>query len=349
MARNQPFTVAVVGTGSSAHNHVQGFQSAGVEVVGVAGINAERREAFAKQYGIPVQVGDYRKLLEMEEVDAVALCLPNYLHAPIAIEAMRAGKHVLTEKPMAIDGDSAAEMVRVQKETNKTLMVSLQLRYSPTFRLAKQYASEFGEIYYGKCVYTRRSGIPGWGSWFTRKDQAGGGPTVDVAIHVLDLCLDLMGYPKPLYVSARTYAKFGVRGQGKGPWGTPDPQGYCDVEDLAAALIVLENGSTIALETSWAYHGQDRRCVEVFGTEGGLTLEMHDLTVFTNRFDAPVTLHPVPPQMDERVNMIKHFVECCTTGKTPDTSPEHGLILNRIFDAIYKSSAENGKQVTVEL
>ena len=91
-------------------------------------------------------------------------------------------------------------------------------------------------------------------------------PTVDVAIHVLDQCLYLMGYPRPLYVSAHTYAKFGV-GPGQGPW-VPRPTGYCDVEDLASALITLESGGVIALETSWAYHGPDKRSVEVFGTEG---------------------------------------------------------------------------------
>jgi predicted dehydrogenase len=350
LERTKPFKVAVLGTGNSAHDHVNGFLKAGVEVVAVHGSNPERRDSFAKQYGIPIQVSDYRELLHMAEIDAVAICLPNYLHAPIAIDAMRAGKHVLTEKPMALDGASAAEMVRVQKETNKTLMVSLQVRYSPAVRLAKQFAAEFGEIYYGKCAYTRRSGIPGWGSWFTRKEQAGGGPTVDVAIHVLDQCLYLMGYPRPLYVSAHTYAKFGVRGQGKGPWGTPDPTGYCDVEDLASALITLENGGVIALETSWAYHGPDKRSVEVFGTEGGLSLDMMtSLTVYKNQFDTPVTLNPTLPEEDERDNMAKHFVECCTTGKTPDTSPEHGLILNKIFDAIYKSGDANGKQVKVDL
>jgi len=346
---SKPIKVAVVGTGSSARDHVTAFQEAGVEVLGVAGTNPERRKRFAERHGIAINVEDYRELLQMDDVDALAICVPNHLHAPAAIEAMRAGKHVLVEKPMALNGDEAAEMVRVQKETNKTLMVSLQLRYSAPLKLAKQFAAEFGDIYYGKCVYLRRSGIPGWGSWFTRKAQAGGGPTVDVAIHVLDQCLYLMGYPKPLYVTAHTYAEFGVRGHGKGPWGTPDPSGYCDVEDFAAALITLEDGRAISLETSWAYHGPDGRSVGVFGPEGGLTLEMNTLTVYKNQFDSPVTLHPGPPKENERVNMINHFVQCCQTGETPDTSPEHGLLLSRIFDAIYKSSAENGRQVPVEL
>jgi predicted dehydrogenase len=349
MDRNRHFRVALVGTGSIAHEHVAGFQKAGVEVVAVAGVKEWKRDAFAKKYGIPIQVKDYRELLPRDDIDAIVVCTPNYLHAPVAIDAMRAGKHVLTEKPMALDGAAAEEMVRVQKETQTTLMVSIQGRYGAPTRVAKQYSADFGEIYYGKCVYMRRSGIPGWGSWFTRKEHSGGGPCVDIGVHVLDQCLYLMGYPKPVNVTAYTYGRFGVRGLGRGDWGTPEPEGYCDVEDLAAAFITFENGSSVVLESSWAYHGPDRRYVEVSGTQGGLTLDADGLTVYTNRFDAPLIMRPTLPNEDARVNMINHFIECCTTGKAPLTSPEHGLILNKIFDAIYKSSAGGGKQVAVEL
>lgn len=350
MEKTKPFKVAVIGTGSSAHDHAAAFKQAGVEIAAVVGRNDRQRHAFASKFGVPIQANEYQEVLDIPDIDAVAICLPNYLHAPVAVEAMRAGKHVLTEKPMALDGAAAEEMVRVQRETGKTLMVSLQVRYSPAARLARQYAAEFGSIYYGKCAYLRRSGIPGWGSWFTRKDQAGGGPIVDVAIHVLDECLYLMGSPKPLYVTARTYAEFGPKGLGKGQYGTQDPNGYCDVEDLAAALITLDNGAVISLETSWAYHGPDKRSVEIFGSEGGLSLAMlDDLIVYKNQFGTPVTLRPDIPAQDERVNMATHFVECCTTGKTPETSAEHGLMLSKLFDAMYKSSAEGGRQVKIEL
>ncbi|MGI6150047.1 MAG: Gfo/Idh/MocA family protein [Limnochordia bacterium] len=349
MKRNKPFKVALIGTGGVAHAHVSAFRKAGVEVAAVAGINAPKRDAFARQYGIPVQVSDYRELFQMDEIDAIVICLPNFLHAEVAIAAMRAGKHVLTEKPMAIDSAAAAEMVRVQRETNKTLLISTQGRYGAAAAAAKQYAAEFGEIYYGKCVYMRRSGIPGWGSWFTRQAQAGGGPCVDIGVHVLDLCLYFMGYPKPVHVAARTYSKFGVRGQGRGDWGSFEPDGYFDVEDFASALITFENGSAISLETSWAYHGPDRWGVEVFGTEGGLTLSPDSLTVYTNKFDRPVTIHPTLPKDDDRLNMVNDFIECCTTGKPPLTSAEHGLVLTKICDAIYESSAQAGKQVPVDL
>ena len=161
MEKTKPFKVAVIGTGSSAHDHVAAFKQAGVEIAAVVGRNDRQRHAFASKFGVPIQANEYQEVLDIPDIDAVAICLPNYLHAPVAVEAMRAGKHVLTEKPMALDGAAAEEMVRVQRETGKTLMVSLQVRYSPAARLARQYAAEFGSIYYGKCAYLRRSGIPG--------------------------------------------------------------------------------------------------------------------------------------------------------------------------------------------
>ncbi len=348
MAKANTFKVAILGAGSIAHSHAKCFQSLpDVEVLAVAEINEERRSQFAERYGIEKSAADYRELLKMDELDAVVICLPNYLHAPAAIEAMRAGKHVLTEKPMAANGAAAAEMVKVQKETGKTLMVTMQGHYSAITRQAKKYAREnLGEIYYGKCAYLRRSGIPGWGSWFTRKEMAGGGPCADIGVHVLEQCLYLMDFPKPVSVTASTYSKFGPYGLGKGGWGYPEPDGYFDVEDIASAFIRLENGATVIMEASWAMHWPDRRYVEVLGTRGGIIID-RDLKVYTTAGSSPVDLTITAGNGDGTTAMAKHFIECCRTGQKPETAPEYGLMINKIFDAVYESAANGGKQVAI--
>ncbi len=344
MTAGTNFKVGIIGTGGIAHAHAQAFMAAGVDIVGAAEILEDRRRAFADRYDIPYHTSDYRELLRRENIDAVALCLPNALHSTVAVAAMEAGKHVLTEKPMAINAAEAERMVSAQKETQKTLLVGLQRRYAPVTTVAKQYAEEFGRIYFGKCGYLRRSGIPGWGSWFTRREESGGGPCADIGVHVLDQCLYLMGYPKPVSVTASTYAEFGPEGRRKGGWGYRDPSGYFDVEDLAAALISFENGASVIMEASWAMNRPDKRWVEVYGTEGGM--EVGDgLQVYSEKFGSPVDASPQVPQQEARLVMVEHFLACCRTGTTPLTSPEQGLTLSRIFDAVYESGADNGRQV----
>jgi predicted dehydrogenase len=345
---NDIFRVGLVGAGCIAHTHAETFgMIPDAEVAAVAEIIDSRREDFAQKYNIKTAVKDYRKLFEMKELDAVVLCLPNYLHAPVAVEALKAGKHVLSEKPMGMNGEHAAEMVKTQRETGKTLMVTVQGRYTSRVQFAKKYASEnLGEIYYGRCAYMRRSGIPGWGSWFTRKKESGGGPCADIGVHVLDQCLFLMGYPRPVSVAASTYSKFGPQGKGKGDWGYPEPDGYFDVEDLASAFIRFENGATVIMEASWAMHWPNRRYVEVLGTQGGIIYD-NGLKIFTDQMDVPMDLNPELGRDNGSLNMSRHFIDCCRTGKKPDTAPEYGLIVNRIFDAVYESAALGGKQVEI--
>lgn len=344
---NDKFKVALLGAGSIAHSHAEAFQSlAEVEVPIVADINESRAKAFVEKHGIDKWTKDYKEILAMDDIDAVVLCLPNHLHAPIAIEAMKAGKHVLTEKPMATNAEEAQQMIDVRDETGKTLMVTMQLRHTPTTRTAAKFAKEsMGEIYYAKCGYMRRSGIPGWGSWFTRKKDAGGGPCSDIAVHVLDQCLSIMGFPNPVSVTASTYAKFGVEGKGKGDWGYPEPDGYFDVEDIASAFIRFDNGATVVMEASWAMHLPDHQWVEVLGTDGGIKIDNGALKFYTEKDGLPLDIEPNLPVENSTVNMAAHFIECCKTGKKPYTSPEYGLILIKIFDAVYESAAQNGKQI----
>ncbi len=343
---DRTFNVAIIGAGGISRTHAEGFNSVSdAKIVAVAEPREDRRTAFAQKNDVALAVADYRELLPNPDIDAFVLCVPNYLHSVIAIDAMKAGKHVLTEKPMAANIAGAQEMVKVQKETGKTLMVSLQRRFEAITQLAKRYAGDVGELYYGRCGWFRREGIPGWGSWFTRQEESGGGPVNDIGVHLLDLCLYLMGYPEPVSVSAATYSKFGPKKQGLGGWGYPEWDGYFDVEDLASMYIHFANGATVVCEVSWAANTRQREWVEVMGTEGGITLGEQFAVYKNDTHGSPVDLSPIPRPVNQRIAITKHFIECCRTGKEPLTSPKNGLILNKIFDAAYRSASAGGTQM----
>lgn len=342
--------VAIIGTGSVAHLHAEAcLATPGVRLKAVVEVVPERARAFADRYRVPDVYADYRDVLKDPSIDAVIVCLPNYLHAPVAVAALEAGKHVLVEKPLATSAAEAAQVVAAQQATGRTLMVGLNNRFRPEVLLARQYAeAECGEVYYGRCGWFRRRGIPGWGSWFTQKAKAGGGPLLDIGVHMLDMCLFLMGYPEPVAATGATYAKFGPERRGLGGWGIPELEGgVFDVEDLAVGQIRFANGATVQLEVSWALHTQDSNWVEVMGTRGGVAIAGNKVQVYSERFGQPVDMAAAPSGERDRVALLKHFVQCCATGEEPLTSGRHGLILNRIFDAIYASAARGGEQVAV--
>lgn len=347
---NSTFKIGLVGAGSIARAHADANKKlADVEITSLAEAVEDRGRAFAAEYGIPNFYTDYQQMLADPELDGVIVCLPNFLHAPVSIAAMKAGKHVLVEKPMALNSEAAAEMAAVAQQTGRTLMIALNNRYRADIQLMKKYAQEqFGEIYYGRCGLFRRRGIPGWGSWFTRMNQAGGGPLIDIGVHYLDMCLYLMGYPNPVSVTGSTYAKFGPNKKGTGAWGMPNWDGYYDVEDLAGAMIHFDNGATVQLEVSWALNTADRAWLDIMGTEGGASLVADKPVIYSEQFGRPVDLTPNAGPNNDRVQQAKHFVHCARTGEEPLTSPRHGLILNRIFDAIYESGRNGGRQVRLD-
>lgn len=347
---NSTFKIGLVGAGSIARAHADANKKlADVEIIALAEAVEDRGKAFAAEYEIPNFYTDYHQMLANPEVDGVIVCLPNFLHAPVSIAAMKAGKHVLVEKPMALNAAAAAEMATVAEETGKTLMIALNNRYRADLQLMRKYAEEqFGEMYYGRCGVFRRRGIPGWGSWFTRMDQSGGGPLIDIGVHYLDMCLYLMGYPNPVAVTGSTYAKFGPHKKGTGMWGMPNWDGYYDVEDLAGAMIHFDNGATVQLEVSWALNTADGAWLNVMGTEGGASLVGDKPVIYSEQFGRTVDLTPNPGRNNDRVEQAKHFVHCARTGQEPLTSPRHGLILNRIFDAIYESGRNGGRQVRLD-
>jgi predicted dehydrogenase len=318
-----------------------------VEVLALCDLREEETKKLAEQYRVKYVFTDYKKMLEMEEIDAVSVCTPNYLHMPMTVAALEAGKHVLCEKPPARNAGEVEKMKEAVERAGKKYMTALVQRFSAEGRYLKKLAEEgfFGEIYSAICLWQRRKGIPGMGGWFTQKEKAGGGPVIDIGVHILDLVLYIMGYPKAVSVSAETYAKFGPYGEGAGGWGIPEAGGKFDVEDLANALIRLENGATILAQVSWASHIEsDRLGASLQGTKAGA--EWGPLRLFTDIAGQPVDIIPHLPPTDAFAGEINHFIECILEDKEPIPNIEQAIAIQKILDAVYKS-AEIHKEVEV--
>ncbi|MEN6356342.1 MAG: Gfo/Idh/MocA family oxidoreductase [Armatimonadota bacterium] len=332
--------VGIVGTGI-CRMHADGFKKCeDVEIKTVCDINSQRAEKFAQDYGIKNICNDYQELLADPEIEAVTVGVPNALHAPIVIAAFEAGKHVMCEKPIATCAEDARKMVEAGKKSGKIFMMGFNNRFRGDTQLLKKCIEkgDLGEIYYAKTGWLRRKGIPGMGGWFTTKAMSGGGPLIDLGVHVLDLALWLMGNPKPVYVMGSSYAKFG-------PEIAKQKGGTFDVEDLATGMVKLENGATVFVEASWASYVENERIyTQLIGTKGGA--EVDPLKIYTDINGSTANIEMSYPNVSGHEMEIVHFVECIKEGKTPIATGEHGLHIQLILDAIYESTV-TGKGVEI--
>jgi predicted dehydrogenase len=342
----------VIGTGGIANAaHLPGCAQIPdeCEIFALCDIAPSALQSTAEKYPQAKHLfDDYKKLLEMPEIDAVSVCTPNFVHYQPTIDALKAGKHVICEKPIAMNAVQGAEMVATARKAGKVLQIGYNSRFAPTNQALKRFidAGELGDIYYARAQSLRIRGIPGWGV-FIDKSKQGGGPLIDIGVHILDLTLWLMGHPKPVAASGITYQKFGKRDDIVGFMGQWDYKNFT-VEDFAAGLIRLENGATIVIESSFVANLKDEvHNSTLLGTEGGATTS--PFTVTQERHRSVFTYEPQVP--NRNINTyhaeIKSFVECARDGKEPLVKGEHGLMVAQIMDAIYRSS-ELGREVPIE-
>src|SRR4051812_19589457 len=237
---------AVIGVGAIGLEHLSSLsQCQRGTAVAIAESHPGRAKEASDRFKIPRSYSDYRELLEQADVDAVTIALPNHLHAPVAIEALRARKHVLIEKPMALNAKEASKIIDTAAKMRRTVMVAQNFRFNRQTQLAKLMIQrgDLGEIYHARCFWLRRNGIPRIGSWFTQKKFSGGGATLDIGSHMLDACLHLLGDFNAASVSGQTHTRFGPRGLGETTWGRSeiDPAKPFDVDDYSVALIKLKS------------------------------------------------------------------------------------------------------------
>ena len=346
------YNVAVIGAGAIGHDHIASFQRhPAARVVALAEISEERGREAADRFCIRDLTTDYRTLLARDDIDVLSIALPNYLHAEAALAGLRAGKHVMLEKPMTTDARAAARLVAEATKRRRLLMVGQNDRFSPEVQTAKQLvrSGSLGDVFHGRSFWRRREGIPRIGSWFTQRKFAGGGCVYDIGVHALDRCLFLMGEFDAAAVSGMALAKFGPRGLGEGSWGKSDvdPSKPFDVDDFSVALIRLRSGRSVSLEATWASHQAeaDMNGTEIFGTDGGLRLNPLRLFHSTPSGYVNEEVRPLPNLVNP--NRMGHFIDCLQGKAEPYVKAAESLAVQRILDAIYRS-ARLGREVRVK-
>jgi predicted dehydrogenase len=354
-----PLRVGVVGLGWAGQQHLAAYHAhPDTEIVALAGLEDGPRAKLARKYAIAHAVADWEDLLAVDGLDAVSVCVPTFLHAPIAVAALKHGCHVLSEKPIALNGREADKMVRAARKADRVLDVAFNHRQRGDIQKLKRLIDDgrLGRPYYAKAWWLRRTGIPTVGSWFTRAELAGGGPLVDIGVHVLDWSLFLLGNPEVVAVSASTYDLLATNGFGvgsssgyAGKTGAADSEAArFDVEDLASVFMRLADGGTLLVEASWAAHRRDgdEFGITLYGTGGGAELIVDDyapkgdLQLFGDDGGAAVsTKVPVKSGRAHRA-VVEQFVENVRAGDFAQHDGSGAAALARVVDACYLSAAE---------
>lgn len=349
------FKIGVIGTGSIAQLHLDAYATnPDVELTAVSDINLDRARSVADKYGAPRAYGDPNELLADPDVDGVSICTWNNTHASWAIAAVKAGKHVLVEKPISRTYTEALELQRVVEEHDRVVQVGFVRRHSPNAQVLKSFidAGDLGEVYYAKASCIRRMGNPG--GWFADKEIAGGGPLLDIGVHVIDLCWYLMGSPRATAASGNTYAKLGNRANitnyPRYKVSDYDPTKNT-VEDMANGVVRFENGASLLVDVSYSLHALENSIdVSVYGDKGGAELEPA-LQISTERNDTVINITPQisSPTFELQrgfSNEIANFVDAAL-GRAESIAPAwHGVEIQKILDGIY-TSADSGKEVTL--
>ena len=349
--------VGIIGCGGIANGkHMPSLkQLPNVKMVAFCDIIEERAIKARADYGTPdcAVYTDYRELLEDKSIDVVHVCTPNRAHSFITVDALHAGKHVMCEKPMAINSEEAKKMLDAAKETGKNLTIGYQSRPRADSRYLKNecLAGTFGDIYYAKATALRRRAVPTWGVFLNEYEQ-GGGPLIDIGTHALDLTLWMMDNYQPKYCLGQTFHKLNKDTNQGNDWGNWDPEKFT-VEDSAFGMVVMENGAVINLESSWALNTLETReaVTSVCGTLAGADM-IDGLRINGIRQNYKYEFKPTftgggaayfegVSSADPSVLEAAQWIDAVINDKTPCVTPEQAFTVTRILEGIYMS-AKNG-------
>jgi len=350
--------IGIIGSGGIARScHMKGYASIPdeCEIVAVCDINPETAKAAADEFGVVRTTTDFREIIADKEIDAVSVTTPNAYHLQPTVEALKAGKHVLCEKPLGMNAEECRQMCRAAKGSGKILQVALQSRFSGPALFMQDFikSGRMGDIYYARAQALRRRGVPSWGV-FIDKEKQGGGPLIDIGVHILDLTLFFMGYPKPVSATGKTWDTLGKNPDLFNNWGDYDRSKFT-VEDFAVGMIKFDNGAVVTLESSFMGNMDgDPYQTQLYGTKAGALIKPYAaenaVSIYTEDNRQLFNLSPVnvPKVESAHVAEVHAFVRAIQDGKESPVPGENGLILNAIFDAIYKSS-ETGREGAVDV
>jgi len=344
--------LAIIGCGGISETHIAALKHIPeFELVAGCDIKPERLELMKTKYGITAGYEKWDDMLREVKPDAVNVCTPNGVHAPAVIAALNAGCHVLTEKPMAMTPAECEAMIAAAKANKRKLVVGFQLRYHPTSQMLvrAREAGEFGDIMFVKCQALRRRGIPNWGV-FGQKELQGGGPMIDIGVHVIEMAHYVMGSPKPVAASGNCWTFMGNKPSDTVcPWPNWDWKTYT-VEDMAIGQIRFENGAIMQIEASFCAHIKENVWnFNLMGTKGGACWDPPG--IFSDRAGTMVNTTPgFLPKADFGelfVFKLRNFAEGVLYGKPLQAPGEAGLAVQKILDGVYRAAAA-GHEVAID-
>jgi predicted dehydrogenase len=347
----KPLRVGIIGCGGIAQTHISYLKKMpGVSIVCGADIKPKALEIMKTTHGVELLYDDFNVMLKEvgDAVDAISVCAPNGVHAPAAIAAANAGKHVLCEKPMAMNAREAQAMADAAKKNGVEFIIGFQHRYEPRSKMLRDMikAGEFGKILYVRAQALRRRGIPNWGV-FGRKELQGGGPMIDIGVHILETAHSIIGTPRPVAATGNTFTFLGDKPSDVvSMWPNWDHKTYT-VEDMAVGMIRFETGGMLTLESSFVAHiPEDVFNIQIFGEKGGAIWGSSE--VFTDYNNYMINAKPgYMPRWDMWEYKMKHFVEVVRDGRPNEAPASHGVMVQKMLDGIYAAAAA-GKEVEIK-
>ena len=372
--KGKKLRVAIIGCGGIAQAHLNAYKGIPeVEIVAGVDIVADRLKVMRDKWGVPeealfgadlktgkeISKTAWREMLKKmgDKIDAVDVCTPNGWHCQPVVDCCKAGKHAMTEKPMAMSVAEAKKMIAAAKASGVKLSVGFQHRYRPACQalIEARKNGVFGDILFVKVRALRRRGIPNWGV-FGQKKLQGGGPMIDIGVHMIEAAYEFMGCPKPVAAMANTWTYLGNKEEKthvRSMWPGWDWKTYT-VEDLAIGQIRFANGAIMQIEAAFAAHIKENEIHEfsAMGTKGGC--EFPSGTIFTDQNNTMVNV--TPAFLDGRgdewnvlfTKKLQNWVNGCLKGTELDASGEDGLNVQRILNAVYDSAAAGGKEVPIK-
>lgn len=345
--------IAIAGAGNIAQNaHLPAYlKRDDVEIVAVCDINLARAEECAAKFGIPRAFHSAREMIRETQCDAVDICVWNRSHMEVAVLAAEAGRHILCEKPMAINLQHAQAMRDAVEKTGVTLMMAMPMRFDPAVRYVKRLSQsgKMGDLYYARATMVRRRGTPL--GWFTDTQKSGGGPLIDIGVHAIDCAWYLLGRPRPTRVSASTsYAIGDYQTKGVSRWVALDSDVTAfDTEDSAAGVVHFENGAALFFDISWAMNRENEQTTLLCGSLAGAKLnhaggEKDPLVIYG---EAEAYLTDNRPKLDTCnpfEEEIDCFLQCLREGKKPDAGLFDGMTVMRMLMGAYESAKE-GREI----
>lgn len=346
--------VGIIGCGGIANGkHLPSLKFLGnIDMVAFCDLVLERAEEAKEEYGTEDAkvFTDFNELLKIKDIEVIHVLTPNSSHAKISIAALKAGKHVMCEKPMAHTAKDAKAMVAAAQESGKFLTVGYQTRSTPAHQYARKLIKDgvIGEPYYIRAPAMRRRGAPLWGV-FLDKEQQGGGPMIDIGTHAIDAALSLIDNYEVHSVTGSVYRKLADTAMYSNEWGIWDPKDF-DVEDSAMGYVKFKNGATMIVEASWLLNMEDAGPTTICGTKGGIAFK--DGLTINGEMNGSLFVNTVTPNKTARELFkgetltaeqyeAKQWIYSVINNIPPLTKPEEACVVSEIIEAIYKSAQEN--------